>query len=357
MSSLDRIIDITITRQTTVPSLPGFDIILIAAEFLEADATPTFTERVRAYTGGATTILTDLATQFTAGSNVYKCASALLSQNPSISDLYVGRKLTGVDGSETWDAALAAMNTENSNWYGLIPITRTLAEQQTIATWVEANKKLCGLSSGDANFVDATGDIAESLDTNNQERSFAIYHPGSDLTATEKWPAAAWMGKVFPFTPGASTWKFKTLANVSAYGLTGTQTTKALEKNGNIYTTVAGVDMTEEGTVGTGEFIDVIRGVDKLGVDIQGNVFTLLVNTQKVPFTNEGIQQIVSEVRAGIQTSVDSGFLAADYTVTAPDVADVSTTDKGNRILPDVNFTATLAGAIHKVTINGVVSL
>ena len=52
------------------------------------------------------------------------------------------------------------------------------------------------------------------------------------------------------------------------------------------------------------------------------------------------------------------GILAADpaFTVTAPAVADVSAGDKTARTLPDVDFDATLAGAIHKVEISGTVS-
>ena len=45
-----------------------------------------------------------------------------------------------------------------------------------------------------------------------------------------------------------------------------------------------------------------------------------------------------------------------NLTVLVPKVADVSTADKANRILPDVEFNGDLAGAIHKITISGVVS-
>jgi hypothetical protein len=43
--------------------------------------------------------------------------------------------------------------------------------------------------------------------------------------------------------------------------------------------------------------------------------------------------------------------------VSAPDVADVSTTDRANRILPDVTFSCRLAGAFHFVEIAGTVSV
>ena len=53
------------------------------------------------------------------------------------------------------------------------------------------------------------------------------------------------------------------------------------------------------------------------------------------------------------------GGLAADPApvVTAPKVADVAAADKVARRLPDIDFTATLAGAVHEVVISGVISV
>ena len=51
------------------------------------------------------------------------------------------------------------------------------------------------------------------------------------------------------------------------------------------------------------------------------------------------------------------GFLTNDPepTVTAPLVQDVSAIDKSNRLLPDVKFAATTAGAIQSVEIRGTI--
>ena len=64
-------------------------------------------------------------------------------------------------------------------------------------------------------------------------------------------------------------------------------------------------------------------------------------------------------MKASLRAAVNQGILAADPapTVTVPKVADVSAADKTARLLPDMKFTGTLAGAIHKVTITGVVSV
>jgi len=68
---------------------------------------------------------------------------------------------------------------------------------------------------------------------------------------------------------------------------------------------------------------------------------------------------VEAEVRAVMVLCVNQGILAADPapTVSVPRAADVSMIDKAARLLPDVKFEATLAGAIHKVIVNGTVSV
>ena len=65
------------------------------------------------------------------------------------------------------------------------------------------------------------------------------------------------------------------------------------------------------------------------------------------------------DVREILDLGITQGILAADPapTITVLKVADVSQADKANRNLPDITFNATLAGAIHKVTVRGTVSV
>ena len=83
------------------------------------------------------------------------------------------------------------------------------------------------------------------------------------------------------------------------------------------------------------------------------------MSNDKVPFTDPGIAQVEGAVRGVLNQSVGQGILSEDpeFTVTVPKAADVSTVDKSNRLLPDVKFTGTLAGAIHEVDIDGTVSV
>ena len=84
-----------------------------------------------------------------------------------------------------------------------------------------------------------------------------------------------------------------------------------------------------------------------------------MINLPKIPFTDPGIAIIEAEVRGVMDLGISKGIFAADPapTVSVPLAVDVDTNDKANRLLPDVNFTAVLAGAIHFVEVNGTVTL
>ncbi len=83
------------------------------------------------------------------------------------------------------------------------------------------------------------------------------------------------------------------------------------------------------------------------------------MNLPKIPFTDAGIAIIEGEIRAQIADGQGDNFIALDPepTVTVPKAVDVSSIDRANRLLPDVEFTFRAAGAIHQVDINGVVTV
>ena len=64
-------------------------------------------------------------------------------------------------------------------------------------------------------------------------------------------------------------------------------------------------------------------------------------------------------IKAVLSDGIRAGGLASDPApeVTAPAVKDVDPVTKAGRILPDVKFTATLAGAIHQLEIDGTLSV
>lgn len=259
-------------------------------------------------------------------------------------------------GTEDHDDALDAIKNENNDWYGIVDISHTEADVLDVAAWTETQVKMYGTSSDDSTILGSGDtDIASQLKALGYARTFCMYNGQADTV----FPEAAVFGIFVTQDPGSYTVMIKSLSGVVADNLTDTQVTYALGKNCNIYQEIGGADIVQEGKVVEGEFIDIIVFIDWLQARMTERIYSRLVNLQKIPFTDEGIGVVEAEVKAQLQAGVEVGGLAADPApvVTVPKAVDVSPADKANRLLPDVDFTATLAGAIHAVEVNGVVTL
>lgn len=257
----------------------------------------------------------------------------------------------------TADAALDTdLNTllaATTDWYGLVVDAWDATNIADVAGVIESadTPHLFSAETQDSDVVDAgSSDIGSTLQTSAYERTFLTY--AYDLDPS---PAAAWIGKQLPTDPGSTTWKFKTLATVAASSLTTGEIAQADAKNVNTYTTVGGQNMTAEGVCCSGEFIDVVRFVDWLTARMSENVFRALKINPKIPFTDSGIQAIVAEIEGVLRQGIFNGGINPDedLIVTAPLAADVDANTRASRTLPDLEFIATLAGAIHKTVIRG----
>ena len=237
--------------------------------------------------------------------------------------------------------------------------TATVQAYKDCAAWNETQMKLFFFSDSDSvSKTSGTTDLGTFMKGLNYDRTICIYNPYAMGDMAAAFQEVAWIGQCLPFDPGSLTWAFKTLTGVSAIALTPAERGFLIGKNINIYTTTAGVDITESGVVASGEYIDIMQGVDWITAQLQAAVFTQLINVKKIPFTDEGVELITSQVRSVLNIGANQGILVKEsIVVTSPLVSEVSAADKAARTLPDVDFTATLQGAIHKIEINGTVTL
>ena len=247
---------------------------------------------------------------------------------------------------------LANLQAVYDNWYGLVVDEWGKDGIEALATAVEsAGPKIYIAESQDAGIPTfGSVDVASILEGLALDRSAIIFNHDLDPS-----PAAAWLGKQLPTTPGSTTWKFKTLATVTPSELTTADIARCESKNCNTYSEVGGINITAEGVMASGEFIDVTRFIDWLTARIKENVFRALAVNDKIPITNAGIQAIVAEIEGVLRQGVFNGGINGDedLIVTAPLAADIDANDRASRLLPDIEFIATLAGAIHKTTITG----
>lgn len=251
---------------------------------------------------------------------------------------------------------IADCQEDDDDWYGLIITSRTEEDVLEAAKYIETQRKIFVTCSDDSLILNGTSttDIAYILSAAGYERTAVIYNADEDDYAD-----AAWMGRCLVYDPGNETWKFKTLSSITYDDLTASERLNALTKNANVYISIGGVSITDNGTMASGEFIDIMRGVDWLTARLEERIYSRLVNLPKIPFTDAGIAIIEAEIRAVLENGVRENLIADDpaYTVTVPKAVDVPFNDRADRYLPDLQFSARLAGAVHKVEVEGVVTV
>lgn len=252
---------------------------------------------------------------------------------------------------------LAAIYNADSAFYGLLLDSQGDAEIAAAAAWTESNQVLFGWNTSDTECANSssTTDIMYTQKAHTYAQSYAVYSFSQLLS----YSAAALMGNRFTSNPGSDTWSFKTLAGPVVDVLTPSQIHAVENKNGNVYTTVAGLNITQFGKCTGGQYIDVTRFVGWLQATLQTAVFGLLSNNSKIPFTDAGIDAVRSTILGVLKQGIDFGGIAETPkpVVSLPLAANVSALNKSARNLPNIQFTATLAGAIHSTVINGTLSL
>lgn len=332
-----------------------------------ADATNTYTYTVASGDGSAE-ILGGLATAMATDPTVTAVyADATLTLTNKVTGtafvVKVDKNLTKTNGasSETIAETMAACVAYDPDFYGIAMASRADADILAMANWAEANNKLFGTCVSGSDVLDGSDntDIASQLMLNNFYRTFSFYHED-----TADYPEVAIMSRCFTAVPGSETWALKRLAGVKVDPLTETKFNVLKAKNVNTFERFRNLSLTQTGKVAAGEWIDVIRFRDWLAEEIKVNVLNVLVNNEKVPYTDAGIAIIEGAIRQSLrQGQVNGGIAPVEYdedgnknlgyTVTVPLAANISANQKASRILTDVKFTARLAGAIHVVEIKG----
>jgi hypothetical protein len=256
-----------------------------------------------------------------------------------------------------YDTELAALQLENDDWYFVTTDSASPANVADVAAWVLTNKKLYFVATNSSGELAGTGTLGSDLEALSNDRTAIIYAKNS-----HEYAGVAWAANGAAQTPGSITWAFKTLAGVTAQALTSTQRNFLEADNINHYQTVAGLSVTRQGVTTEGEFIDIRHGIDALEARVKEDVFALMANSSKVPFTASGLDLVASAIlgamRAFEGTVESPGLIVADTSYAImPNIADISTADKAARRLTGVRFGGTLAGAIHYASLVGTLTV
>lgn len=336
---MSKFVNVVITRQTQATSQKGFGMPLI----FTGDKVAAYKE----YAGD--TAVADVGVDFGTSSKTYKLAAKIMGQTPkperiAIHGILFKEGTTAVGAMAT---ALNALILEHNDWFYLTSTLQADASITALAQWVATQEKLYFASTANKTLANTLNNLNVAL----------LVHPNPDT-----YPAEAWVGVGAPQTVGSFTWTFKTLNGIDAAGYNATDVALIENNKASTYIREGGVNITSNGVVTSGDYIDIIQSQYYIKSRMIENVFGLLVRSPKVPFTDTGIGLVVAEVEKTLKEAFNNGIIADEegepmFTVTAPTRSEVATNDKANRVLPNIKWSATIAGAVEKVKINGTLQL
>jgi len=304
----------------------------------------------------ATTIVTGLKAAIGTPTGITVSGTSTLIVAPTVVgtpwSVRASANLVGVNAApvETWADSLTAVSDDNDVWYALVTETHTPADVQALSAAIQARRKIFGTSSQDTVVpTNGTTDIAYILDSISAGRTYGVYLP----TADAEYPEAVWMGSQLAYTPGSNDWDFKRGVGATVSKLNDTARVNLRAKNMNMYTTVGGVNVFQDGNMFDGTPIDQVIIEDWLYARLQEQIYFRLVNTLKVPMTNAGLVIIENEIRSVLSQAEANGAIDRGWSVTVPDVLEIPANLRALRTAGVFQFRVRLAGSIRKVIING----
>ncbi|MEM9359956.1 MAG: DUF3383 family protein, partial [Pseudomonadota bacterium] len=132
----------------------------------------------------------------------------------------------------------------------------------------------------------------------------------------------------------------------------------------NTYIDIGGQDFVVEGSMLTPNvFIDEIHTTDWIIARTEEELLGILLNNDRVPFTDTGLEQLAGAARTVMQQAQRAGLVANDInpvtgeyeaavTITVPDVFDVPESQRKARTAPPISVRFRYAGAVHYTTVN-----
>ncbi len=369
-----RVVDVNLSRNDRFPTQRGFGTGLLLTNTAvtgEVDSD----NRTKVYAN-----MDEVVSDHAATTNVYKQLNALFGQNPAPDRVKVGYVsfTAGTTTAAQLKTEMDAIFDVDQDFYAILidPVMRDEAALDGLVEWTEAKRKINMFDSNDALLKDETDttNIA-ARHKGTVDRTAVFYHEDAE----EFLAAAAWAymaTRNFDQADSAYTLKFKPAKLVSSVDIgsdavtaitgfvEGIGQSQAAGHCANTLIDIGNQNFIVEGSVlRENVFLDEIHATDYIVARTEEKTLALFLNNTRIPYTDQGMQQLASVPRAVISQGVRSGIVAQDidpttgeyapaFTITVPSVFDVPESQRKSRVSPVIAVTFRYAGAVHYTTIN-----
>lgn len=340
MTLIDEIVEVTIRHTTNPVSRKGLNTLLILGNSKKQ-------HRLKTYSS-----IGEVKTDYEITTPEYKAAMLALSQSGRPAKIMIGQ----VKDAETFADAYNAIVLENNDFYGVMITSKNPDDQLAISALVETSEKIYGLSTDDKHALISNNEenILHKLHELKRERTYVIYHGEGDKNYIE----AAWFGLMFSYEAGSASWAYKALSGVVADGLTANDRTAINSKNGNYFTRFGINNIVFEGKSAGGKWLDAVQGIDWLNNILKTSIANAFAQASKIPYTIDGLAIIENTLRYALSEAASRTIIDKEsIEIFLPQINDIAPDIRNSRMLPDVRFNARLTGALHRIKINGTITV
>ena len=283
---------------------------------------------------------------FAETTETYKLARAILQQNNRPEKVAIA----GYDDtSGTPDVVFEELKGEA--FYYVLTTSADVEEQEALVEAIDLQ--------GAKVAILRVNDIAdlEALEASGVKRAYVLYT--DDVT---RYIDGEFIGEYAADPAGSATAKFKQFFDVRPVNVTPTEVARIHAANGSTYIEKFGEGQTSESKTIGGEHLDVIIGNDWVIANIEQRVQGLFLKNRKIAYEQSGANLVGTAVETVLLQGAKQDIVAEDivgkpiYTVTIPNVDELTEAQRASRKLTGVKFTFRLAGAIQEANIKGQVN-
>ena len=341
MTTITEYVNVNITNQKGIVSAVQFSNILIIGKTNPAGFTG-----VKEYT----TLNSMVTAGFAADTPEYKAAEVIFQQTPSVDKIKIVQRTTTDGVYEKYTLAYDRAKKDTFVYAVLVVGDITTDE------YVEL-KELCSTISIDKtqlviNLKDSVADRAfrDELTLAKYSRVTVCFNYGDIIKNLH----SGILGVIIPLQPGTVNLAFREIKGVLPDDI-GNAEAKILDsKNINYYTETAGFGNFQRGVTLAGEWVDEIYAIDWLTNLMQVTIYNILRSTDKIPFTDSGINMIKVGIDSCLRQAVLFGVIEPTYKIV---MGKVNTIDKLERLYKGSKFYISLPGSIQKTDpITGIVT-
>lgn len=340
MLKIKDIVNVVINRETTSKTVADLKTVAILSQHSNYGIGETYRE----YTS-TTQMLED---GFSTDDYAYEATRRLLSQNPQISSVVVGKIQPVGDGVVDYVEEIVKLQSATENWFFLLADATSDFDKEAIAEYIETQTAVYIFSDSNLATLQENSevpDIFTKLNNKMMVQSIGMFTKDDTVVA----PEAAWLGRFASAVIGSNTWIHKALSTIEPESFSRTEMSILKSKNAHFYTKV-GQDPSIEGNANTvgGEKIHVILGSIWLKVRIAERMWNVLYSKERMNFTNASVEIFKAELFAVLNEAVENNILTNEdgFSIQVPDVTKMTSQERASGYLSKMTFRARLAGAI-----------